>query len=102
MEMLDQTLYELEQALIQLGGGASPPPTIGYNLRRSYGNIKTLFNVAMTNENTCINGFSDLEEIDLVGRGRNPQKAITKNTFRSAYPQVMISNSGLCFLFVMV
>ncbi|EYU25806.1 hypothetical protein ABFS82_10G077900 [Erythranthe guttata] len=95
MEMLDQTLYELEQALIQLGGGSSPPPTTGYNLRRSYGNIKTLLSAAMTNENTCINGFSDLEELDLVGGGRNPQKGTHREHLQNLLTPIshMISNT---------
>ncbi|CAI9765984.1 unnamed protein product [Fraxinus pennsylvanica] len=59
MEMLDQTLYELAQAVEDLR--ISPPSYV----RISYGNIKTLLSAAMTNENTCIDGFSDLEELNL-------------------------------------
>lgn len=61
MEMLDQTLYELEQAMDELC--SFPSSTVHFH--RSYGNIKTLLSAAMTNENTCINGFLDLEELDL-------------------------------------
>lgn len=52
-DMLDQTLYELSQAMGDLQ--ISP---------QSYGNIKTLLSAAMTNEHTCIDGFSDLEQIE--------------------------------------
>ncbi|XP_028070002.1 pectinesterase-like [Camellia sinensis] len=62
--MLDQTLYELGQAIDDL---RRFPASIGY-LPRSYGNLKTLLSAAMTNENTCIDGFSDLEEYDLKGQ----------------------------------
>ncbi|KAL2458832.1 Pectinesterase 2 [Forsythia ovata] len=58
MEMLDQTLYELAQAVEELI--ISPSSYV----RISYGNIKTLLSAAMTNENTCIDGFSDLEELN--------------------------------------
>ncbi|KAK9275117.1 hypothetical protein L1049_022376 [Liquidambar formosana] len=60
IEMLDQTLYELGQAIDDLHAF---PASIGY-LHRSYGNLKTLLSAAMTNENTCIDGFSDLEDAD--------------------------------------
>ncbi|KAM1605753.1 hypothetical protein PS2_026453 [Malus domestica] len=53
LEMLDQTLYELGQAIDNLHG-----------LRVSYGNLKTLLSAAMTNQNTCIDGFFELEELD--------------------------------------
>lgn len=53
LEMLDQTLYELGQAIDDLHG-----------LRVSYGNLKTLVSAAMTNQNTCIDGFFELEELD--------------------------------------
>lgn len=58
MEMEDQTLYELGQAIDDLH--AFPPSMV--DLHRSYGNLKTLLSAAMTNENTCIDGFTDLEE----------------------------------------
>ena len=53
MEMTDQTLYELGQAIDDL-----------HALHPSYGNLKNLLSAAMTNENTCIDGFTDLEEAD--------------------------------------
>ncbi|KAL1547865.1 pectinesterase [Salvia divinorum] len=62
-ELLDQTLYELESAMAELG--TSQPP---------YRNIRTLLSAAMTNENTCINGFLDLEE---VANGRYLQNLLT-------------------------
>ncbi|GMH04126.1 hypothetical protein Nepgr_005965 [Nepenthes gracilis] len=55
MEMLDQTLYELQLAIDDLH---TFPEPVG----RSYSNLKTLLSAAMTNENTCVGGFSDLEE----------------------------------------
>ncbi|KAL3642871.1 hypothetical protein CASFOL_013686 [Castilleja foliolosa] len=62
IEMLDQTVYELQQAIDQLNSLSS---SSSYpHKRSSYGNIKTLLSAAMTNENTCINGFSDLEGLD--------------------------------------
>ncbi|KAF8406824.1 hypothetical protein HHK36_005945 [Tetracentron sinense] len=60
VEMLDQTLYELGQAVDDLH---DVPESIGF-IRRSYGNLKTLLSAAMTNENTCIDGFTDVEEAD--------------------------------------
>lgn len=59
MEMLDQTLYELAQAVEDLR--ISSPSYV----RMSYGDLKTLLSAAMTNENTCIDGFSDLEELNI-------------------------------------
>lgn len=56
LEMLDQTLYELRQATVDL---YSFPLSDSYY--RSYGNLKTLLSAAMTNENTCLDGFLDLE-----------------------------------------
>ncbi|KAM7459306.1 hypothetical protein LguiA_036300 [Lonicera macranthoides] len=51
IEMLDQTLYELGVAI--------------EDLRRTPGgaNLETLLSAAMTNENTCIDGFAELEEL---------------------------------------
>ncbi|CAK9159253.1 unnamed protein product [Ilex paraguariensis] len=63
VEMLDQTIYELGQAIDDL---RALPSSVGY-LHRSYGNTETLLSAAMTNENTCIDGFSDLEESDSKG-----------------------------------
>lgn len=53
--MLDQTLYQLGLAIDDPLLNKSPSSY-------SYGNNKTLLSAAMTNENTCIDGFSDLEE----------------------------------------
>lgn len=58
MEMLDQTLYELRGALVELHSLTSSATSF----RRRYGIIKTLLSAAMTNENTCIDGFSELEQ----------------------------------------
>lgn len=73
IEILDQTLYELGQAIDHL-----------HKFPSSYGNLKTLLSAAMTNENTCIDGFSDLES----------QKGL-KEQFQSLLTPIsrMISNS---------
>lgn len=63
-DMLEQTLYELRQAINDL---RKFPSSRGSH-HRLYGNIKTLLSAAMTNENTCIDGFSDLEECNFKGR----------------------------------
>ncbi|XP_059636155.1 pectinesterase-like [Cornus florida] len=62
LEMLDQTLYELGQAIDEL---VMYSASMGHHRHRhrSYGNLKTLLSAAMTNENTCIDGFSDLETL---------------------------------------
>lgn len=62
IDMTDQTLYELGQAIDDLH--AFPPSMGDHLLHGSYGNLKTLLSAAMTNENTCIDGFVDLEEAD--------------------------------------
>ncbi|KAK1365129.1 Pectinesterase [Heracleum sosnowskyi] len=64
LEMLDQTLYQLRQATDDL---YSFPTSDDHN--RSYGNLKTLLSAAMTNENTCLDGFLDLE-LDSDHEGR--------------------------------
>ncbi|KAL3830072.1 hypothetical protein ACJIZ3_018874 [Penstemon smallii] len=81
MEMLDQTTYELQQAIENLQS---------FPLQRSYGNIKTLLSAAMTNENTCINGFLDLEELDL-GTSRKGHREHLQNLLTPI--SRMISNS---------
>nr|XP_043616355.1 pectinesterase-like [Erigeron canadensis] len=48
IELLDQTLYELQESIKRLLS-IYPPP---------YAAIKNLLSAAMTNENTCIEGFS--------------------------------------------
>ncbi|KAL1808946.1 hypothetical protein ACET3Z_025936 [Daucus carota] len=53
LEMLDQTLYELRQATDDLY-------SVPHSQTRSYGNLKTLLSAAMTNGNTCLDGFFDL------------------------------------------
>ncbi|KAL3535479.1 hypothetical protein ACH5RR_003940 [Cinchona calisaya] len=64
MEMLDQTTYELEQAIEDLH---KFPSSRGY-IPRSYGYLKILLSAAMTNGYTCIDGLSDLEELDSDGQ----------------------------------
>ncbi|KAF2287082.1 hypothetical protein GH714_038058 [Hevea brasiliensis] len=58
VEMLDQTLYELGLAMDDLHDFSAPIR----HLPLLYANIKTLLSAAMTNQNTCIDGFSDLDE----------------------------------------
>lgn len=60
VEMLEQTLYELREAIEDLH---AYPAYTGY-FHGSNGNLKTLLSAAMTNQNTCIDGFSELEEVD--------------------------------------
>ncbi|GAA0168738.1 hypothetical protein Leryth_009176 [Lithospermum erythrorhizon] len=60
MEMLDQSMFELQEAKNDL----YKFPTPSSFFYRSYDNLKTLLSAAMTNENSCIDGFSDLEEFD--------------------------------------
>lgn len=60
LEMLEQTLYELREAFEDLH---AYPASRGY-FHGSNGNLKTLLSAAMTNQNTCIDGFSELEEVD--------------------------------------
>uniref|UniRef100_A0A803M8T3 Pectinesterase n=1 Tax=Chenopodium quinoa TaxID=63459 RepID=A0A803M8T3_CHEQI len=57
LDMLDQTLYELGQAMDNLRSSFGV-------FRPYYGDLKTLLSAAMPNENTCIDGFSDLEGIE--------------------------------------
>ncbi|KAK3013609.1 hypothetical protein RJ639_009312 [Escallonia herrerae] len=61
MEMLDQTLYEHGQAIDDLHTLFPSNLNGSYIRSKSYGNLKTLLSAAMTNENTCIDGFSNLE-----------------------------------------
>ncbi|GAV70963.1 Pectinesterase domain-containing protein/PMEI domain-containing protein [Cephalotus follicularis] len=62
MEMLDQTLYELGQAIEDLHH--FPASMVAYP-EGSFGNLKTLLSAAMTNENTCIDGIYEMQEADL-------------------------------------
>lgn len=78
IEMLDQTLYELGLAV--------------EDLRRTPGgaNLETLLSAAMTNENTCIDGFAELEELSDYSIGEVGLKEQLQN---SLSPIVgMISN----------
>ncbi|KAK6944685.1 Pectinesterase, catalytic [Dillenia turbinata] len=64
-EMLDQTLYELGEAIGVLHSiPDTATPFLGKS--NSFNNIKTLLSAAMTNGDTCIDGFSDLEEADYL------------------------------------
>ncbi|CAI9097376.1 OLC1v1033779C1 [Oldenlandia corymbosa var. corymbosa] len=84
MEMLDQTQYELEQAIENLH---QFPESVGY-LPRSYGYLKVLLSAAMTNGYSCIDGLSDLEALD-----SEAQKEIKKHFQVSLNPiSQMISN----------
>ncbi|KAH6817267.1 hypothetical protein C2S51_000870 [Perilla frutescens var. frutescens] len=87
MELLDQTLYELESAMDEL---ASFPSSIPH-LHRSYANIKTLLSAAMTNQYTCINGFLDLEQLHLAGRKGSTNTHFLQNLLTPV--SHMISNS---------
>ncbi|KVH94019.1 Pectinesterase, active site-containing protein [Cynara cardunculus var. scolymus] len=71
IELLDQTLYELQESLKPLYPPYNDPPPSA--------TIKTLLSAAMTNENTCIEGFSDLKLQDNAQTrlGRNFQKSLT-------------------------
>ncbi|KAJ9538816.1 hypothetical protein OSB04_031549 [Centaurea solstitialis] len=69
IELLDQTLYELQESLKPLF--IDPPP---------YATIKTLLSAAMTNQNTCIEGFSDDQDLQDHAQqllGRNFQRSLT-------------------------
>lgn len=60
LEMLEQTLYELREAIEDLHD---------YHASKAYfngpnGNLKTLLSAAMTNQNTCVDGVLELEEFD--------------------------------------
>ncbi|KAK6912039.1 Pectinesterase inhibitor domain [Dillenia turbinata] len=64
-KMLDQTLYELGDAIGVLHSiPDSDTPFIGKS--NSFNDIKTLLSAAMTDRDTCIVGFSDLEEADYL------------------------------------
>ncbi|OVA13006.1 Pectinesterase [Macleaya cordata] len=58
MEMMDQTHYELGQAVKEIQNFSD---LTGF-FHQFYGELKTLLSAAMTNENTCIEGISDVEE----------------------------------------
>ncbi|KAI3789933.1 hypothetical protein L2E82_02740 [Cichorium intybus] len=68
LELLDLTQYELQESIKHLYD--DPPP---------YAAIKNLLSAAMTNENTCIEGFSDLKRKDLnqTRLGRYFQRSLT-------------------------
>ncbi|XP_074284424.1 pectinesterase-like [Silene latifolia] len=84
LDMIDQTLYELDQALVDVRVSTRFLP-------HKFGNLKTLLSAAMTNENTCIDGFSDL---DRFGPGFNPEKGFRIYLEIRLKPIIhMISNS---------
>ncbi|KAI3906034.1 hypothetical protein MKW92_041989 [Papaver armeniacum] len=84
IEMLDQTLYELEQVS---NGLKNYSVLIGFR-HQLYSEFKTLLGAAMTNENTCIQGIEDVEEAnpetymgfkDVVQRLLNPVSKMIRN-----------------------
>ncbi|KAK9071185.1 hypothetical protein SSX86_009753 [Deinandra increscens subsp. villosa] len=71
IELLDQTIYELQESIISikpLNNGFHPP---------NYAAVKNLLSAAMTNENTCIEGFSDVIPTQSRRLGRYFQKSLT-------------------------
>ncbi|XP_057969483.1 probable pectinesterase/pectinesterase inhibitor 40 [Malania oleifera] len=60
LDMLDQTLYELAQAIDDLRNFSSSHD----HLPMCYCNLKTLLSAAMTNEHTCITGLEELAATD--------------------------------------
>ncbi|XP_065849698.1 pectinesterase-like [Euphorbia lathyris] len=60
LEMLDQTLDELGQAMDHLLAFPASLPNIGL----LYSNLKTLLSASMTNQHTCIDGISDSNRSD--------------------------------------
>lgn len=74
--MLDQTLYQLGLAIDDLLLNKSPSSY-------SYGNLKTLLSAAMTNENTCIDGFSDLEEFLSYSNSKSQSQKGLKKYFQT-------------------
>ncbi|KAL6331310.1 hypothetical protein AAG906_009738 [Vitis piasezkii] len=99
MEMTDQTLYELGQAIDNLHAF---PPSIG-DPHRLYTNLKTLLSAAMTNENTCIDGFTDLEEADsesqkgLKGHLQSvltPISGMISNCLAIIKPDIVVASDG--------
>lgn len=83
--MMDQTLYQIGLAIHDLLRNKSPSSY-------SYGNIKTLLSAAMTNENTCIDGFSDLEEF--LSHSKPQYQKVLKKYFQTLLTPTsqMISN----------
>ncbi|KAI3775629.1 hypothetical protein L1987_50210 [Smallanthus sonchifolius] len=67
IDLLDQTIYELQESIKPLYH-LEPPP---------YATIKNLLSAAMTNENTCIDGFSDSTHAQTRRLGRYFQKSLT-------------------------
>ncbi|CAM8963813.1 unnamed protein product [Rhodiola kirilowii] len=55
LEMMDLTINELQQAMDHIDG-------FRVQADWSYHNLKTLLSAAMTNENTCTEGFSDVNK----------------------------------------
>ncbi|KAI3927437.1 hypothetical protein MKW92_044427 [Papaver armeniacum] len=99
IEMLDQTLYELEQVS---NGLKNYSVLIGFR-HQLYSEFKTLLSAAMTNENTCIQGIEDVEEAnpethlgfkDVVQRLLNPVSKLISNCLAMVNYMESTSNSG--------
>lgn len=60
LEMLEQTLYELREAIEDLHVYLASKA----HFHGSNGNLKTLLSAAMTNQNTCVDGVLESEEFD--------------------------------------
>lgn len=85
--MLDLTLYELGQAIDDLHSLSSFSIT---TLHYLYDLLKTLLSAAMTNQDTCINGFLDLDEFHL---GNDKKMKLKENVQELLAPITrMISN----------
>ncbi|KAI3853891.1 hypothetical protein MKW98_005514 [Papaver atlanticum] len=99
IEMLDQTLYELEQVS---NGLRNYSVLIGFR-HQLYSEFKTLLSASMTNENTCIQGIEDVEEAnpethlgfkEVVQRLLNPVSKLISNCLAMVKYLESTSNTG--------